>query len=130
MIYLILGDRCPTTLIQIIRFMSLIKSSYREQRYAKNVYIYIIYTLLLIDIIYFRSRNFHGQKVSRFLRFLAFFAKFSAKAWSKFKILESICSRNYGKFSNRESFSIRFFSFLQVFALLFPNHPNLWPLGL
>ena len=45
----------------------------------------------------------------RFSRFLPFFAKFSAKAYSKFKTRESFCSRNYRKFSTRESFSIQVF---------------------
>ena len=43
---------------------------------------------------YFRDRNFRGQKLSRFSRFLALFVNASAKAQSDLKIRESFRSRN------------------------------------
>ena len=48
--------------------------------------------------VYFRGRNFRGQKLSQFSLSLAFFVKVFPKAQSKFEIRESFFSRNYIKF--------------------------------
>ena len=80
-----------------------------------NLTKYELYT----SSIYFNDRKFRGQKVSRLSRFfLAFFAKVSAKAQSKFKIRESICSRNYRKFSTSKRFFHPIFLVSSSFALL------------
>ena len=53
---------------------------------------------------YFRGRNFRGQKLSHFSRFLVIFAKVSAFGNSKSSKRESFFTRNHGYFSKRESF--------------------------
>ena len=53
---------------------------------------------------YFKSRNFRGQKLSRFSRFWPFFAKVYAFGNSKAAKRESFFTRNHRFFQKRESF--------------------------
>ena len=55
-------------------------------------------------VLYFKSRNFRGQKLSRFSRFWPFFAKVYAFGNSKAAKRESFFTRNHRFFQKRESF--------------------------